>query len=167
MRKVFGQHQILYEHAVTRYADSGAFLYDRIVEGHSHLEATIAALDAPLDGLLGFSQGANFSTIMAARAEAGCDGAPPPFKLLVLLENDQPGWPAQLRPSVFGEPLMTPALVVGGQIQSEAADAVGCLFANPTHLRHGEGHRPLPKQQPARDDLLGMIRSFIVENSCE
>ena len=53
------------------------------------------------------------------------------------------------------------------EIQSEAADTVGCLFANPTHLRHCEGHRPLPKYQLARDDLLGMIRSFIVENSCE
>lgn len=166
MRKHFGDDQVLLEHAVTTYGErgqDGPYYYDRLDEGIGSVERRLASLPAPVDALLGFAQGANMSTLVAARAEKTSEGAAPPFKCLVLLENARPGWPEQ-KPDLFAAPLSTPALVVGGQPDSEAAAAVARLFAAPAMFHHADGHRPLPKQPEVREQMVEQIRSFIFQH---
>merc|ERR1712232_724961 len=94
----FGAEQVLREHAVTTYGEkgeNGPFYYDRLDEGIAHLEATLAALPGPVDGLVGFSQGANMSALLCARSARECEHSAPPFRCVVLLENDKPGWAEQ------------------------------------------------------------------------
>ena len=168
LHKVFGEDQVLREHAVTKYDSAseerypplGAFMYDRLEEGVAQLEEQLRQLEEPVDVLLGFSQGANMATILASRAARGEAGAPPPFRGLVLLENDPPGWPAQL-PALFSSKVPLPALLVGGALESPKTDAVGELFAEPEHTRHAEGHRPLPKDAEACAEIVGQIQAFI------
>ena len=162
--KVFGDDQVLREHAVTCYDEAGGFYYERLDEGTAHLEAQLRALPAPIDALLGFSQGANFSTILSARAEHHVGGAPPPFRALVLLENDPPAWPAQM-PELFAAPLAVPALLVGGQRDAPKTEAVGRLYAHAEYAYHDEGHRPLPKDPAACMALVERIRDFIAKEA--
>jgi len=162
MRKVFGADQVLYEHAITQY-DAGRFYYSRADEGVVALEAQIRE-HGPVDVLLGFSQGANFSSILAARACAGLACAAPPFRALVLLENDPPAWPSRNFPTVFppAAPLLpTPALLVGGTSMSAKTDEVGGFFANASHERHTGGHRPLPKDPKECATLVHSIQTFV------
>lgn len=158
--KVFGSDQVLREHAVTCYDEVGAFFYERLDEGTAHLEAQLRALPSPVDALLGFSQGANFSTILSARAWHQVEGASPPFRALILLENDPPAWPAQM-PELFASPLAVPALLVGGQLDSPKTQAVGRLYANAEFAYHNDGHRPLPKDPTACKALVERIRDFL------
>lgn len=146
MRRAFGDDQPLFEHAVTCYDPDGRFYYERLDEAVATLEDQMRE-SKPIDALVGFSQGANLATILSARACRGCDGSPPPFRALVLLENDPPAWPLRNAPSLLRaeEPLPTPALLVGGSADSPKTEAVGRLYANPAHARHADGHRPLPK----------------------
>ena len=63
LHKIFGAHQVLREHAVTKYDQSqaarypphGTFVYDRLEEGLAELEAQLQRC-GPVDALLGFSQ---------------------------------------------------------------------------------------------------------------
>ncbi len=63
LHKIFGAHQVLREHAVTKYDEScaaeypphGTFLYDRLEEGLSDLEVQLQQYGS-VDALLGFSQ---------------------------------------------------------------------------------------------------------------
>jgi hypothetical protein len=121
LHKIFGDHQVLREHAVTTYDDSpaslerypphGAFIYDRLEEGLAHLEGQLEMLrcdgGGPVDALIGFSQGANMATMLAARQQQRQQAqqqGQQQFKALVLLENDPPGWPQQPEmQTVFGE----------------------------------------------------------------
>ena len=160
MRKTFGEDQRLFEHAVTRYDDEGRFYYDRLDEGIAHLEATMRRR-APIDALIGFSQGANMATILSARACLKRDGAPPPFKALVLLENDPPAWHTKNVPELFTQPLQVPALLVGGSTESPKTEEVGRLYAEPQHLRHNEGHRPLPKEAERCEALVEGMVAFL------
>lgn len=165
MRGVFGADQVLREHAVTTYGehgDKGPFFYDRLDEGIAHSEACLAALQ-PIDALLGFSQGANFCTMLAARAVQGCEGTQAPYRCLVLLENDLPGWPTQ-KPELFESPLATPALVVSGHQESAAGDAVAKFFERPIAFRHDDGHRPLPRDRARSETLVDQIRRFVFQH---
>lgn len=165
MRSFFGKDQVLREHAVTTYGprgEKGPFFYKRLDEGIAHCEQQLADL-APVDALLGFSQGANFSTILSARAARGLEGAAPPFRCVVLLENDRPGWPEQ-KPELFDTPLPVPALVVSGETDSEAGDAIAKMFTAVVASRHSDGHRPLPKDPEAIATLVTVAREFILEH---
>mmetsp|Transcript_103947 Transcript_103947/g.324023 ORF Transcript_103947/g.324023 Transcript_103947/m.324023 type:complete len:263 (-) Transcript_103947:329-1117(-) len=166
MRAFFGENQVLREHAVTRYGDrgeNGPYYYDRLEEGLGNLEAKLAALAEPVDALLGFSQGANFSTMLCARAARGDSGAPPPLRCAVLLENDRPGWPEQ-RPELFAAPLPVPVLVVAGQTESEAADMVSPLFTLASRASHADGHRPLPKDPKKAAEIVERVRAFLLQH---
>lgn len=165
LRAVFGADQALREHAVTKYGelgDAGPFYYDRLDEGIEHSEATLRAV-APIDALLGFSQGANFSTMLCSRAEKCLEGAAAPFRCMVLLENDLAGWPEQ-KPELFAEPLSTPALVVGGHKESKAADRIEEMFVDVETFRHEDGHRPLPRNKKALDEFVDMARDWIFKH---
>ena len=105
---------------------------------------------------------ANLATILAARREGRQDL--PAFRALVLLENDPPAWPKRNCPSIFPPvvpPLQPPALLVGGSATSPKTDEVGRLFAYAVHVRHQDGHRPLPKDPSACSALTERIVTFL------
>merc|ERR1719401_3269562 len=65
----------------------------------------------PFDGVLGFSQGANFAVMLAAMSYA-CAGKP--LSCIVAICPNAPGYKNQL-PELFEEPLPVPALIVRGE----------------------------------------------------
>jgi len=73
---------------------------------------------APFDGLLGFSQGANFSLMLAAQAACGL-GLPVGFA--VLLCPNAPGFVEQVPELFAGGPLPMPILVVSGEQEGYGA----------------------------------------------
>mmetsp|Transcript_144381 Transcript_144381/g.359893 ORF Transcript_144381/g.359893 Transcript_144381/m.359893 type:complete len:237 (+) Transcript_144381:1-711(+) len=150
------------------------------------LQTQLAGL-APVDGILGFSQGANFALMLAAQAATG---AGVPLGFTVLLSPNAPGFTEQL-PELFAEPIPVPTLIVRGeqegygagmeplfnaqlekgafQLDSRGEDApaahVAKLCANATMLAHKENHRPLPGDKQTADEIVDRIIAF-VEESC-
>ena len=96
--------------------------------------------------MLGFSQGANFASMLAARAERRGT----PYRAVVLLCPARPGWARQL-PDAFSAPLKTPTLVGAGRQDTVVGngDELATLFARPERRTHAEGHRPLPAADAA------------------
>jgi len=140
----------------------------------------------PIDGILGFSQGANFALMLAAQAAAGT-GIPVDF--VVLLGPNAPGYVEQL-PDLFAKPLPVPALIVRGeqegygagmdsffnaQLEQGAFDLdkrgedvpaahVAKLCTNATLLAHKENHIPLPRDKQRSDEIVDSIVSFVQES---
>merc|ERR1719265_1751730 len=79
---------------------------DKAIEAHS-----------PLDGIISFSQGANMSTMIAARSQAGLG---PKLNFVVHMCPASPGWVAQV-PDLFTKPIDMPCLVVKA-LQDEAVN---------------------------------------------
>ena len=61
-------------------------------------------------------------------------------------------------------PVPTPALLVGGSDPSPKTDAVGELFVpeQTSHLRHSDGHRPLPKNEADCARVIEQIEEFLM-----
>lgn len=142
---------------------------------------------APVDGLLGFSQGANFCVMLAAQAAAGV-GAPVGFT--VLLCPNAPGYVDQL-PEFFTQPLPMPTLIVRGEKEGYGAgmeslfdkaiqdgslsldtrgsdvpaDHVAKLCTEVEMVAHPEAHRPLPGDKKTCEEVVARIISFAAEKS--
>lgn len=112
------------------------------------------------DALLCFSQGSNFATMLAARAER----AGRPYKCVVLLCGARPGWVAQLPPEYFATPLKTPALV-GSAAKDDVVltgpEEIAKLFEGCARCSHDEEHRPLPANRDASTALQATIVAFL------
>ena len=95
--------------------------------------------------MLGFSQGANFASMLAARAERRGT----PYRAVVLLCGARPGWARGA--AEFATPLRTPALIGAGAQDAVVGngDDLAALFARPERRTHAEGHRPLPAADAA------------------
>ena len=135
----------------------------------TYLEAALAKLPGGgVDVLVGFSQGANMITCLAARAER----AGRPYRATVLLSLQLPGWAAQ-EAELFASPLRTPSLIIWAPSDTtvyhpdtKACGPVECskLFeaGYATQREHGgPGHRPLPKDKPEATALVGEIKAFV------
>ena len=63
-------------------------------------------------------------------------------------------------------PLPFPALIVGGSEDSPKADAVGDLFAAElvSHVRHCDGHRPLPKNENDCARVVEQVAAFLLRH---
>lgn len=148
------------------------------------LQEQLEAL-APIDGVLGFSQGANFATMLAAQASTGVGV---PLGCCVLLSPNAPGYAAQL-PDLFGDELQVPALVVYGEQEgfgagmeavfdaakangaftldtranSAPAEIAAALFADAELEMHKEGHRPLPGDRQQAQAVVNRVIEFIGE----
>ena len=142
MRRFYGANQILREYAEATTDDRDWRSYKGV---HEAVEALETAVGRP-DCLLGFSQGANFASMLVARAERR--GAP--FRSLVLLCGARPGWARQL-PDAFETALNTPAFVGAGAKDAVVGtgDDLAALFKHPERLTQTEGHRPLPASDAA------------------
>ena len=162
MRQFFGAKQRLREFAEATVDDRGWRTYEGLEEGLAGCEAAILEQcdgRAP-DALLCFSQGSNFGTMLAAKAER----AGTPYKGVVLLCGARPGWTAQFPAGTFAPPLETRALV--GSAEKDAVVANGPeeqakLFAAPERCSHAEGHRPLPGNRDASAALQATIADFL------
>lgn len=141
MRRFYGPSVELREYAEATADDRGWRTYNELDEAVEALESRVDA-----DCLLGFSQGANFASMLAARAEQRGT----PFRAVVLLCGARPGWARQL-PGAFERPLKTPALIGTGRQDAVVGngDDLAALFARPERRTHAEGHRPLPAADAA------------------
>ena len=183
MKKVFGPlAEQLLEYAPTSFDQRGWWRYQATCDtALRNLEQSLAEA-GEVDFLLGFSQGANFATMLAARAKMSLPGSRPPFRGIILLEPDLPGWVYD-QPGLFhAGPLPIPAVVVGAMkheapegspapphgpappaVINTAADEVAKLLENPMVLKFDEGHRPLPANKERAADIVEAIRAFVSE----
>lgn len=178
MRQYFGDNHTLKEYALA-YEDARDWrLYEDIDTAVARIEQAIASLPGGggADVLMGFSQGANMTCILCARAERGMRGAKPaPYRAAVMLAPANPGWTTQTG-EAFSQPLTTPAIIAYSDTDTQVClpvdgDKGGCgprntaeLFApaNRRVLHHaGPGHRPLPKDaaeaESVRDEILALV----------
>lgn len=96
---------------------------------------------APIHGVLGFSQGANLASLLAAQAEAG-EGIE--FDFVVHLCPGRPGWTSQ-RPAWFKKPLAMRSLHISGE--RDLGNPPLCLrrlYVAPHTMLHEDVHRPIP-----------------------
>ena len=93
--------------------------------------------DGPYDALLGFSQGGCLATILAHALQR--EGAPPPWRLLVLCHPVEPRDP---RYAVAPGELRGPCVVVLGDADEHVArgEAALACFADAECVHHGGGH---------------------------
>jgi len=94
----------------------------------------------PIDGVLGFSQGANLASLLAAQAEAG-HGAN--FSFVVHICPARPGW-VQQRPRLFKKPIPMRSFHISGRKDQNPPFALRHLYENPLCFMHEDGHRPVP-----------------------
>lgn len=162
MRKFFGQHQVLREFARATEDARGWRTYDGVERALDEAEHAVSLRfpDDPPQALVGFSQGANFATMLAARAEL----AGSPIPACCLFCGARPGWTRQL-PELFKNTLGTPALLVAAEKDEVVHDGpleMAKLFASPIVLRHPEGHKPLPSvDRAALDNILNEVDAFL------
>lgn len=135
----------------------------------------------PFDGVLGFSQGANFAAMLAGMSYIG-QGKPLSF--VILMCPNAPGYKEQL-PELFPEPLPVPALIIRGEqegydegvqktlegktIEKEGeemcSEHVVKMFKDPEVHTHPGGHRPMPAKPEDQDEMIGKIIAFVEEKA--
>lgn len=116
--------------------------------------------NAPIHGILGFSQGAAVASVMAALAEAG---EAPSLQFVIHVCAPQPGWPAQ-RPDLFKRPLTMRSLHISGKKDPRGLLPLVSLYESPASLTHADGHRILPSTSVAEaDEVANAIVDFILE----
>jgi len=136
----------------------------------------------PIDGVLGFSQGANFAAMLAAQSYAGVGV---PLSFVCMLCPNAPGYVDQL-PHLFGEPIKVPALIVRGEkekyddgmkkmmkgkkvdTQGEAMPSahVVPLFHNPDTVTHTGAAAVVPNTDPSEtDSVINQVLDFVIGKS--
>lgn len=140
------------------------------------------AQKGPFDAVLGFSQGANFSVMLAAQASAGLGH---PLSCVVPICPNAPGYCKQV-PELFQASIRIPALVVRGAkegydegmkqqlaaagitIDTEGEEIVSNhvvkLFETVEVYTHGEGHRPLPGNTADSEAMIDKVMSFLLRH---
>ncbi|KAL1495438.1 hypothetical protein AB1Y20_016806 [Prymnesium parvum] len=126
-------------------------------------------LHAPVDGVLGMSQGAMVAQLAAAQA---CAGRGPPLQFALLFGGPRPGWQWQL-PELFPEEGLRvhTLLVSGAQDWSHGSRSEpGChgmaaLVAAGYVARrtHADGHTILPKDREEAAELVEEIVDFLLD----
>mmetsp|Transcript_22157 Transcript_22157/g.71597 ORF Transcript_22157/g.71597 Transcript_22157/m.71597 type:complete len:284 (-) Transcript_22157:160-1011(-) len=168
MRKYFGQKEVLREYAPALIDADGLRIYEpqATADAVLDLESRISGAGG-CDALLGFSQGANFISMLAARHSSGI-GPLSSLRCVILLAPARPGWvsqPAWL--ATFARPIGLPCLVVGGASDEAAGTGpteVAALFRGCRYVEHAEGHRPLPAERHDAEMVMEAIRKFLHEH---
>eukprot|EP00439_Symbiodinium_sp_Y106_P027129 s2615_g3.t1 len=94
----------------------------------------------PLDGIFGFSQGANMASLLAAQAVVG-QGVN--FGFVVHCCPAGPGWIEQ-RPELFAQKLPMRSLHISGKEDSNPMLPLLSLYEDPASLAHSDGHKVIP-----------------------
>ncbi|KAL1520856.1 hypothetical protein AB1Y20_022417 [Prymnesium parvum] len=163
MRRHFGAGQQLLEYARAAFDERDWRIYPDLDDALAYVERELAALPGGgADVLVGFSQGANLISCVAALLER--KGTP--LRCVVLLSPHRPGW-ARQRPELFSSPLSTPAIIAwcpedtmisGGPEETAKLWAPGCAKLCP---HSGPLHRPLPANNEERAALLDDVLQLI------
>jgi len=148
------------------------------------LQAELGKIGA-VDGIIGFSQGANFATMLAAQASIGVGAS---LDFVVLLCPNAPGYVEQV-PALFAKPISVRTLVSYGEKEGYGAgmDAffdkeveagrvlvdtrgeqypaqhVAKLYSQPELFIHSDGHRPLPADSQQLSKLIAIVKDFVIE----
>merc|ERR1712224_854255 len=140
------------------------FWYPRVNSPLDMLERTYEGIDeaveylrkccaehGPIDGIWGFSQGANAANILIAEALAGGVPELSDVRFVIHANGSRPGW-VQQRPHLFRKKLQIPALITGGGAIDLDTDgqmrwwwSMGDLYEAPQFLMHEDGHTPFPR----------------------
>lgn len=138
-------------------------IYDGLDECLERAQAFIEQ-EAPIDAILGFSQGSNIANILVAQASHG-QGAE--VQCVVHMCTSLPGWTLQL-PHFFEQPLSTPALIVRGEkdtVASGSEDVAGLYVEQTRQLKiHSDGHKPFPAKLAEAEALVEDIRAFLLKH---
>ncbi|XP_044532274.1 esterase OVCA2 [Gracilinanus agilis] len=115
----------------------------------------------PLDGLLGFSQGAALAALVCALGQAGDPRFPLP-RFVILVSGFQPRSP-KLTPPFLQAPVLLPSLHVLGETDKviptqESLELAGC-FPGAVTLHHPGGHF-IPAASPQRQVYLKFLDQF-------
>mmetsp|Transcript_5912 Transcript_5912/g.8377 ORF Transcript_5912/g.8377 Transcript_5912/m.8377 type:complete len:224 (+) Transcript_5912:44-715(+) len=158
MRSIFGKDQILREFAEASIDEHGWRVYKDIETAIDDAESLVSEPDA----ILGFSQGANFATMLVARAERRRGKRIP----CVLMCGARPGWAKQC-PDLFVSQLNSPALVVLAEndtvVGPDGPRLMADLFTKTHICTHKEGHKPLPSlDRNALSSIIIQIRNFLL-----
>mmetsp|Transcript_108661 Transcript_108661/g.307294 ORF Transcript_108661/g.307294 Transcript_108661/m.307294 type:complete len:358 (-) Transcript_108661:158-1231(-) len=142
--------------------------YEGLEDVAAYIQEEMAEL-LPIDGVLGFSQGAAVATVLAAQAVRGMGH---PLAFVVHICSGGPAWPEQY-PGLFFKPLQIPSLHVAGEVDfcmnSDGTPflrpslKVADLYAGPTVFRHPGGHTPLPPKTSDADEVVERILRFMEE----
>jgi len=142
---------------------------DRFGVDYEGLDSAIEALqkllqkEGPFDGVLGFSQGSNQVSMLAAQA-VHKKGVPLAFVIQICCQ-----YPAYAKryPELFAEPLKIPALIVFAMADplttGNSGDRPTEIYANPVTLKHSGDHRPFPRDPAEAKALVEDMLSFMRE----
>jgi len=130
-----------------------------------HTVQDVLKKEAPIDAVLGFSQGANVAHIVAAQAALG-KGAP--FRCVVHMCTAKPGWVDQM-PELFEWKLPVPALIIEAEKDMIAigSNEIALGYETSERAKHTDEHRPLPGQLDEAKALSDLIKAFLVKHCRE
>mmetsp|Transcript_58717 Transcript_58717/g.157299 ORF Transcript_58717/g.157299 Transcript_58717/m.157299 type:complete len:330 (-) Transcript_58717:169-1158(-) len=119
--------------------------------------------EAPIDAVLGFSQGSNVAHLVAAQAGVG-KGAP--LRCVVHICTSKPGWVAQM-PELFEYKIPVPALCISADQDTVATGnkELASSYEAPELASHSGEHRPMPAKAPENKELADTIVAFL-EKHC-
>jgi len=135
--------------------------YEGMKDAVDKLQALLKK-EAPIDAVLGFSQGSNFAHCLAAQAGMGKGQ---PFRCVVHLCTSKPGWVGQI-PDIFEYQIPIPALVVEAEKDTVAtgSDEVAASYEDAQRYKHSDVHRPLPSKPPEANELCDTIKEFLIKH---
>jgi len=118
--------------------------------------------EAPIDAVLGFSQGATLAHIVAAQAALG-KGAP--IRCVVHMCDSRPGWVDQM-PELFEWKIPVPALIIEAEkdMMAIGSNEIAFSYETPERAKHTNEHRPLPGQLDEAKQLSDLIKAFLVKH---
>lgn len=157
MVKWVERHRSLhFKHSVERQ-------YEELDEALEYLQEQLHK-HKPIDGVLGFSQGANLASLLAAQAEAG-HGAD--FSFVIHVCPARPGW-VQQRPRLFRKPIPMRSFHISGRKDRNPPFPLRHLYENPLCFMHEDGHRPVPGTTvQAANQVVRFMLDFILGKPLE
>lgn len=162
------------------FDEKGWRCYKKVEETLTWFQSMIKK-HGPFDGVLGFSQGANFAVMLAAMSYAATGKG---LSFVVAICPNAPGYTGQL-PQLFEAPLPVPALIINGEQEGydegvkklmkgkpldkmgeEApAEHVAKLFQKPQRHSHPDGHRPFPAKAEEQEAMMEKIIKFVLKEA--
>ena len=152
----------------------GYVTWSGLAEAVEEVEAVLRARPAPVDALVGFSQGGNLAALVAARAEAGVPGCIAPPRAIVMLETN---WATNYEPTGEFGLLSDPerpvsragartAVLIGmadGGVGAPRAQGsrMARAFPSAAVLRYAGPHQAMPGGRKAAAQLCEAIVSFV------
>lgn len=135
-------------------------IYTGVEEALGMIEEAMQQIKPDL--LIGFGQGADLATMVAARSSMGLC---PPIRGVMLACPNRPGWAKQM-PDLFSQKLYLPALIISGAREPDAwargAQEVAALFSNPEVVTHPEAHQIFPRARAEEEKWTTYCRDFIL-----